>query len=75
MGLGLGAYRNMTREISNSGGQIGAMDLGAEQEAARTDSETALATPENALLFTGLGFLSIAVGSLLYGLLVSRIRR
>jgi hypothetical protein len=51
------------------------MDLGAEQEAARTASETALATPENALLFTGLGFLSIAVGSLLYGLLVSRIRR
>lgn len=72
-GLGLGAL-NQLQKTSNTGSsdQMGAMDLGAQQEAARTASEASLLSPENALLFTGILFLSVSVCSLVYGFFMWR---
>ena len=76
VGLALGALNQLQKSSkTDSAGQMGAMDLAAEQETAKTASETALASPENALLFAGLGFLTIAVGSLVYGLVISRMKK
>ncbi|MFB6100620.1 MAG: ArsR/SmtB family transcription factor, partial [Candidatus Nanohalobium sp.] len=76
-GLALGALKQpvyqKAAETGGSGG-IGTMALNEGAEAARTAAETSIVSPENVFLFTGLGFLSIAVGSLVYGMVVSRVR-
>lgn len=74
VGLGWGAL-NTFQKSPDTGNQMGAMDLGAEQEAARTASETALANPETALLLVGLGFLIVAIASLIHGIVISRMKK
>ena len=80
LGLGLAGLKKAASSGSSyesqSGGSMGTMALNKGSEASEMASETGLiSSPENVLLFAGLGFLSIAAGSLLYGLLISQFRK
>lgn len=73
-GLGIGAL-NQLQKGSESGSQIGTMTMNQGAEAAKTASESSVGSPENVLLFGSLIFLSVAAGSLIYGLFVTRFRK
>lgn len=70
-GLLLGALASKAESASReSAGEIGTMAMETSNQA----SSASAGGPETVLLFAGFGFLSIAVGGLVYGLIVSRFR-
>jgi DNA-binding transcriptional ArsR family regulator len=79
LGLGLAGLKKFTEptsQPSSSSGGVGTMAMDKSAEAGGHTAEAAsLSSPENILLVAGLGFLSIAVAGLLYGLLVSRLEK
>jgi DNA-binding transcriptional ArsR family regulator len=78
LGFGLAGLQKLNSKAGSKAqsSDFGTMNLEKGVETGAKASETGLVSrPENVLLFAGLGFLSIAVGSLLYGLLISRFRK
>jgi DNA-binding transcriptional ArsR family regulator len=77
IGFGLAALQSTSSaQSSSSTGGMGAMAMDKGAEAGQRATEAgSLTNPENILLITGLGFLSIAVFGLLYGFLVSRLNK
>jgi DNA-binding transcriptional ArsR family regulator len=77
LGLGIGAFRKLGQKAVQTGSSgAEAQALGAADYTARESAKASgtLNNPENLILFAGLGFLSISIAGLIYGLLVSRLK-
>ena len=73
-GLGLKAFRELSApEPETGGGQLGTMALDKGTEAAGSSSDMMGSLGTEALLFVGLGFLSVSVAGLFYGFVFSRL--
>ena len=72
-GLGLKAFRELSEEQDPAGGQIGTMTMDKGAEAANAAPYMFGGLGTEALLFVGLGFLSISVAGLIYGFVFSQL--
>lgn len=68
-------FGNTASTMEEQSSQMGTMALDKSTTAAQSGSEGVISNlqPADALLFVGLGFLSIAIAGLVYGLMVSKI--